>query len=87
MVGYAPNALGQPTAAGTYAGNVQYHPNGAMADFIYGMVSRICSDKMGSVAFPVEPADQVATGFSQGLRGRCLSLALNPLCPEICSLF
>lgn len=29
-VNYAPNALGQPTQAGSYATGVQYHPNGAM---------------------------------------------------------
>jgi len=35
-VNYAPNALGQPTQAGIYASNVQYHPNGAMKQFTYG---------------------------------------------------
>jgi len=35
-VDYAPNALGQPTQAGPYASNVQYHPNGAMKQFSYG---------------------------------------------------
>lgn len=35
-IGYAPNALGQPTAAGTYAGGVTYHPSGAIASFTYG---------------------------------------------------
>jgi hypothetical protein len=35
-VAYAPNALGQPTQAGTYATAVSYHPNGAMARFTYG---------------------------------------------------
>ncbi len=35
-VSYAPNALGQPTQAGSYATNVTYHPNGAIAGFTYG---------------------------------------------------
>lgn len=35
-VTYNPNALGKPTQAGTYATNVQYHPNGAVASFTYG---------------------------------------------------
>lgn len=35
-VDYAPNALGQPTQAGTYATGVQYHPNGAVKQFTYG---------------------------------------------------
>jgi hypothetical protein len=36
MVAYAPNALGQPTQAGTYATGVTYFPNGAIAGFTYG---------------------------------------------------
>ncbi len=35
-VDYAPNALGQPTRAGTYATGVTYFPNGAMKQFSYG---------------------------------------------------
>lgn len=35
-VDYAPNALGQPTQAGTYAAGVSYFANGAMAQFTYG---------------------------------------------------
>lgn len=35
-VDYAPNALGQPTRAGSYATGVSYHPNGGMAKFTYG---------------------------------------------------
>ena len=35
-VDYAPNALGQPSKAGTYATGVTYHPNGGMAGFTYG---------------------------------------------------
>lgn len=33
---YAPNALGQPTRAGSYASNASYHPSGALASFTYG---------------------------------------------------
>jgi RHS repeat-associated core domain len=36
IVGYAPNALGQPTQAGTYATGVTYYPNGAIKQFTYG---------------------------------------------------
>ena len=32
----APNALGQPTQAGTYATGVSYYPNGAIKQFTYG---------------------------------------------------
>jgi len=35
-VAYAPNALGQPTQAGTYATAVTYYPNGAAKQFTYG---------------------------------------------------
>ena len=35
-VDYAPNALGQPTKAGTFASNVSYHPGGAIKQFTYG---------------------------------------------------
>jgi len=35
-VDYAPNALGQPSKAGTYAAGVDYYPNGAIAEFTYG---------------------------------------------------
>jgi RHS repeat-associated protein len=35
-IDYAPNALGQPTKAGTYASGVSYYPNGAIKQFIYG---------------------------------------------------
>ena len=35
-VNYAPNALGQPTQAGTYATGVMYHPNGGIKEFTYG---------------------------------------------------
>ena len=35
-VDYAPNALGQPTRAGSFATGVQYYPNGAMKQFTYG---------------------------------------------------
>lgn len=33
---YVPNAIGQPTQAGTYASSVTYHPNGAIKSFTYG---------------------------------------------------
>ncbi|WP_249474657.1 RHS repeat protein [Luteimonas galliterrae] len=36
VVNYAPNALGQPTQAGSYATGVSYYPNGAMQQFTYG---------------------------------------------------
>ncbi|MEA5667135.1 RHS repeat-associated core domain-containing protein [Stenotrophomonas sp. MH1] len=35
-VAFAPNALGQPTQAGTFATGVSYHPNGAIKQFTYG---------------------------------------------------
>ncbi|MEL4892128.1 RHS repeat protein [Xanthomonas protegens] len=36
MVDYAPNALGQPTQAGSYVTGVSYYPNGAIKQFTYG---------------------------------------------------
>lgn len=36
VIDFAPNALGQPTRAGTYATNATYHPNGALKGFTYG---------------------------------------------------
>ncbi|HGM7333939.1 TPA: wall-associated protein [Stenotrophomonas maltophilia] len=35
-VDYAPNALGQPTRAGTFVSSVTYFPNGGMSRFVYG---------------------------------------------------
>ena len=35
-VNYSPNALGQPSQAGTYATGVSYYPNGGMKQFTYG---------------------------------------------------
>jgi RHS repeat-associated protein len=36
VVDYAPNPLGQPTKAGTFASGAQYHPNGSLKQFTYG---------------------------------------------------
>ncbi|MFT3897181.1 MAG: RHS repeat-associated core domain-containing protein [Thermomonas sp.] len=36
QMSYAPNALGQPTQAGTFATDVTYWPNGAIKQFTYG---------------------------------------------------
>lgn len=38
LVDYAPNALGQPSKAGTYATGVSYFPNGGVKQFNYGNV-------------------------------------------------
>lgn len=35
-IDYAPNALGEPSRIGSYATNLTYHPNGAVASFTYG---------------------------------------------------
>jgi RHS repeat-associated protein len=35
-VAYSPNALGQPSQAGSFATGVQYYPNGAIKQFTYG---------------------------------------------------
>jgi RHS repeat-associated protein len=35
-IGYAPDGLGRPTQAGTFATEVKYYPNGAMSSFKYG---------------------------------------------------
>jgi len=35
-IAYAPNGLGQPTQAGTFATAVRYYPNGGMSGFTYG---------------------------------------------------
>ncbi|WAC63610.1 RHS repeat protein [Pseudoxanthomonas sp. SL93] len=36
VVDYAPNALGQPTQAGSYASGVTHYPNGSIKQFTYG---------------------------------------------------
>lgn len=36
VVDYAPNALGQPSKAGTFANGATYYPNGALKQFTYG---------------------------------------------------
>ena len=35
-ISFSPNALGQPTQAGSYATGVSYYPNGAIKQFTYG---------------------------------------------------
>ncbi len=35
-VDYAPNALGQPSRAGSFVTSVSYYPNGAISQFMYG---------------------------------------------------
>jgi YD repeat-containing protein len=36
IIGYKPNALGEPSQVGAYASEVVYHPNGAIKSFKYG---------------------------------------------------
>ncbi|MGO4220776.1 Ig-like domain-containing protein [Lysobacter sp. TAF61] len=36
VVGYSPNALGQPRQVGAYATGISYYPNGAIYQFTYG---------------------------------------------------
>lgn len=36
VVDYAPDALGRPTRAGSFANSASYHPDGEIAHFIYG---------------------------------------------------
>lgn len=36
VVGYAPDGLGRPTQVGSFASNISYYPNGAIAQFTYG---------------------------------------------------
>ncbi len=36
LVNFAPNALGQPTQAGSFANAATYHPNGSLKGFTYG---------------------------------------------------
>jgi len=50
-VGYAPNALGQPTQAGIYATGATYYPNGAIASFTYnnGLVHTMTENERGLV--------------------------------------
>lgn len=51
LVGYMPNALGQPTQAGAYASNVHYYPNGAIAGFTYrdGALHTMTEDERGLI--------------------------------------
>ena len=56
-VDYAPNALGQPTKAGSYASGVSYYPNGGMKQFTYGN---------GLVHAMTQNARQLPTQISDG---------------------
>ncbi|ABE53429.1 YD repeat [Shewanella denitrificans OS217] len=49
IIDYAPNALGQPTKAGSYASNVSYHANGQIKQFTYGngIVRNVTLDSTG----------------------------------------
>ena len=84
-VAYAPNALGQPTQAGTYASNASYFPNGALKQFTYanGIVHTLTQntrglaersrDAYGSTAFHDDSYDYDANAnlmaISDGLAG------------------
>ena len=60
-VSYAPNALGQPTQAGSYATGVSWFPNGALKAFTYGngMVHTATQNARG---LPLRTTDCAATG-------------------------
>ncbi|NLG27138.1 MAG: RHS repeat protein, partial [Chloroflexi bacterium] len=60
-VNYAPNALGQPTQAGTYATGVSYFPNGAVKQFTYGngIVHTLMQNARGS---PLRSTDCTTIG-------------------------
>ncbi len=60
-MGYSPNALGQPTQAGTYATSVSYHPNGAIKQFTYGngIVHTLAQNARG---LPQRSTDCTTTG-------------------------
>ncbi len=56
-VSYAPDALGRPTQAGSYASGVGYFPNGQVAGFVYGN---------GSSYVAEQNARQLLSNFSYG---------------------
>ncbi|MCS6177672.1 RHS repeat domain-containing protein [Shewanella baltica] len=51
VIDFTPNALGQPTKAGSYATNVSYHPNGQIKQFTYGngIVRKVALDTTGRI--------------------------------------
>jgi YD repeat-containing protein len=51
LVDFAPNALSQPTKAGSYATNVSYHANGQIKQFTYGngIVRNVALDSTGRI--------------------------------------
>ncbi|CBA16818.1 RHS repeat domain-containing protein [Xanthomonas albilineans] len=85
-VDYAPNALGQPTQAGSYATGVSYYPNGAIKQFNYGngivhtltqnarQLPDTSQDAYGGIAFLNDGYDYDAGGnvasISDGATGR-----------------
>nr|WP_244672519.1 RHS repeat protein [Xanthomonas sp. D-93] len=85
-VDYAPNALGQPTQAGSYATGVSYYPNGAIKQFTYGngivhtmtqnarQLPDTSQDAYGGTAFLSDGYDYDANGnvagISDGATGR-----------------
>ncbi|MBO9881034.1 RHS repeat protein [Xanthomonas sp. D-109] len=85
-VDYAPNALGQPTQAGSYATGVSYYPNGAIKQFTYGngivhtltqnkrQLPDTSQDAYGRTAFLSDGYDYDANGnvagISDGATGR-----------------
>jgi hypothetical protein len=85
-VSYAPNGIGQPTRAGTFATGVRYHPNGAIQQFTYGngivhtlsqnarQLPDTSVDAYGGTAFLSDAYDYDATGnvaaITDGATGR-----------------
>lgn len=86
IIDYAPNALGQPTQAGSYATGVNYYPNGAIKQFTYGngivhtltqntrQLPDTSQDAYGGTAFLSDGYDYDANGnvvaISDGATGR-----------------
>lgn len=85
-IDYSPNALGQPTRAGSYATGVSYYPNGAIRQFTYGngivhtlaqnarQLPDTSQDAYGGTAFLSDGYDYDANGnvaaISDGATGR-----------------
>jgi YD repeat-containing protein len=65
-VSYAPDALGRPTQAGSYAQGVNYFANGQVKDFAFGNGATYVSDQCGS---DLKNCRQLLSNFGYGHGG------------------
>ena len=76
VIGFAPNALGQATQAGTYATGAQYFPNGALKQFTFGngIVHTMVQNARQLPASSVDTGGALSQQFGYDANGNVVSV-------------